>query len=121
MAEYVPSFLRITVHTVCVVGANPTDSHDVDLDTVTDEYGIPFVPKNRMSARLRDAALTVLTTAAKPGDNAVQLAIDLFGGAFTTSAERRMLQVGAAVWPRAAQANIVRAIDESRHPGLLRQ
>ncbi|WP_328435367.1 hypothetical protein [Nocardia puris] len=118
LVRWVPVTLQIQVRTTCVVGTEPRDSHDVDVTTVVDENGLPFIPKNRMSARLRDAALTVLGGPPEPVLS-TDTALALFGGAYTTEASRRGLHVGAAVWPRQAQASVVRSLrsKSGRYPG----
>lgn len=135
----VPSTLHVLVRTLCVVGIEPDTTHGVDLDTVIDEHGVPFVPRYRMAARLRDAALIVLNGPdARPGSDAgpdsgldsgagagaaadphsgadtatgmSTVATDLFGSSATAASSRRMLQVGAAVWPQRARATVARAM-----------
>jgi hypothetical protein len=118
-----PTTLRISVHTVCVVGVEPVGPHEADLDTVLDASGLPYVPKNRMSARLRDAALAVVTSAGGDAET-VSAAIELFGAAYDTGSARRLVQVGAAVWPDAAQAAIAAALAgqyQRREQALLRK
>ncbi|WP_405180952.1 hypothetical protein OG225_07110 [Nocardia sp. NBC_01377] len=102
-----PVLLEVTVHTVCVVGIEPVDARAVDVDTVRDGDGVPYVPKNRMSARLRDAALLVTE-----GPGSVDAALEVFGGAFSAGTERRLLEVGAATWPRQARAGVASALAE---------
>ncbi len=102
----------------CVIGVDDGDDLDVDLGTVVDEFGIPYIPKNRMSARLRDAALRVLGEAgATPAD--LDAAVALFGASETTAEQNRTVRVGRAQWPRDAQATVVAAIraHERRHVG----
>ncbi|MFE1592878.1 hypothetical protein [Nocardia sp. NPDC058705] len=105
MTTPAPSMLEVLVRTPCVVGTDPVNTHGVDIDTVCDANGIPYIPKNRMSARLRDAALTVL---AGPGGGptAVTSATALFGNAYSVGNTPRLLSVGAAKWPAAATAQV---------------
>ena len=110
--ERAPSTLQIRIHTVCVVGVEPIGPHGVDIDTVLDANGVPYVPRNRISARLRDAALIVLNSAGSD-DTDVVTARELFGRAFESGPARRLVQVGAAVWPSAAQATIAAALQAS--------
>ncbi|MFG1770767.1 hypothetical protein ACGFIX_14430 [Nocardia salmonicida] len=105
-----PRSLQVRVRTVAVIGTDPVDSHDVDLDTRCDSNGIPFVPKNRISARLRDAALTVLV-GPDGGLEAVETAIALFGAAKATTSEGRLVHVGAAVWPEFAAHRVDAVLD----------
>lgn len=104
-AAELPATLEVLIRTPCVVGTDPVNTHGADLDTVLDANGIPYIPKNRMSARLRDAALTVLSGPGG-GFDALTAVTALFGNAYTADDSRRMLSVGAAVWPAAATARV---------------
>ena len=105
MSDPKPTTLEVLVRTPCVVGTDPVNTHGADIDTVLDANGIPYIPKNRMSARLRDAALTVLSG---PGGGPVALAsaTALFGDAYSARGTARLLSVGAAAWPTAATAHV---------------
>ncbi|MGW5317319.1 hypothetical protein [Nocardia thailandica] len=105
-----PTQVEIRIRTVCVVGTDPVDGHDVDIDTVLDADGLPRIPKNRMSARFRDAALTVLA-GPDAGPAMRSTAIELFGAAFATSSRPRLLRVGAATWPIGAAASVRSALE----------
>lgn len=112
------SIMTVGILRPCVVGVDDGDDLDVDLGTVVDDFGIPYIPKNRMSARLRDAALRVFGEAgATPAD--LDAAVALFGASATTAEQDRVVRVGRAQWPRDAQATVVAAIraHEDRYGG----
>lgn len=109
-----PAVLTITVVSPCVLGIDPGGSLTADVASVVDEYGMPFIPRYRVAARLRDAALTVLSESGAT-DADVECATALFGASGISDRRRRALTVGHAQLPRAAQASVVNAITLSEN------
>lgn len=100
-----PSFLRIMLLSPAVVGVASADPLDVDLDVTTDTLGLPYIPRHRLAARLRDAADDV--AAAFP-DMAAALR-DLLGSSRRLTGTR-MLHIGHGELPRSVQAAAAHAV-----------
>jgi hypothetical protein len=101
----VPSFLRIELLSPAVVGVASSDPLDVDLEVTSDALGLPYLPRHRLAARLRDAA------------DDVAVAFPDMAGAFHDllgSSRRltgtRMLHVGHGELPRSVQAAAAHAV-----------
>lgn len=98
-APTLPTFLHLHLHSPTVLGVTSHDPLDVDLEATVDEYGLPYIQRHRLSARLRDAAL--LASGAYP--QIVPAALDLLGPAGSL-ASGRGLQIEHARLPRSVQA-----------------
>lgn len=110
---WVPAVLTIEVVSPCVIGVDPGGTLEADLVSVSDAYGLPYVPRYRLAARLRDAALTVLSQASVDRDGDLAAARELFGAGATSEGARRAVTVGHARLPRATQAVVASAIGAS--------
>lgn len=86
------------------VGAS-ADGTGADTDVVTDEHGLPYLPRHRLAARLRAGADDALTVA--PGLAAASA--DVFGRGRSHGPDR-MLRVGHAVLGGDVRAAVVRAL-----------
>ncbi|PCK22978.1 hypothetical protein [Rhodococcus qingshengii] len=100
-----PSFLRIMLLSPAVVGVASVDPLDVDLDVTTDVLGLPYIPRHRLAARLRDAADDV--AAAFP--DMITALRDLLGSSRRLTGTR-MLQIGHGELPRSVQAAAAHAV-----------
>jgi hypothetical protein len=99
-----PKLITIVVLTPAVVGTTGADPLGPDRDVRVDGHGLPFIPRARMSARFRDAALAV--TQARP--DSVGPALALFGRAGQVGG-RRALSIGPALLPRLVRAAVTEA------------
>lgn len=104
-AVAVPRFLRIELRTPTVLGAPSADPLDVDLDITADSDGLPYIPRHRLSARLRDAALE----ASWAYPSILPTALELLGSSRGVG-PRRCLQIGHARLPVAVRAVAARAL-----------
>jgi len=109
-----PAVLTIAVVSPCVVGIDPGGTLTADVASVVDEYGLPYIPRNRLAARLRDAALTVLSEGGA-SDADVECATSLFGASAVSDRQRRALTVSHAQLPRPLQATVASAINLSEN------
>ncbi|AUM20265.1 hypothetical protein [Rhodococcus ruber] len=100
-----PTELRIELLAPTVLGVASSDPLDVDLEVTTDPFGLPYLQRHRLSARLRDAALAA--SLAYP--DILVPALDLLGAARGLGAGRR-LQIGHARLPIAVQAAAAHAV-----------
>lgn len=100
-----PSFLRIALLSPAVVGVASSDPLDVDLEVPTDMFGLPYLPRHRLTARLRDAAVGV--AAAFP-DTAGAIH-DLLGSSRRLTGTR-MLHIGHGELPLSVQAAAAHAV-----------
>lgn len=101
----VPTFLQVVLHAPTVLAVAGTDPLDVDLEVTADEYGLPYIPRHRLSARLRNAAL--LASGAHP--QILAAALDLLGPAGALTAGRG-LQIGHARLPLSVQTAAAHAV-----------
>ena len=98
---------RVVVHLASAalfVGAS-ADGTDADTDVVTDEHGLPHLPRHRLAARLRAAADEAVTVA--PGVAAV--VGDLFGRGRGHGPDR-ILRLGHAVLGHGVRTAVARAL-----------
>lgn len=102
-----PRTLTLAIVSPMCVGVTGLDPLGPDRDVPVDAHGLPYVPRGRMSARLRDAALAVVQ--AFPGD--VGPATELLGAARGLGV-RRSLVVGPAMLPEAVRATVAAASGE---------
>lgn len=108
-----PVELTITVHTPLLSAVPDRAVAGEDLTTVLDSHGLPYLPRTVLSARLRDAALTVLL--ARPQD--AETALQLWGAAGSTLGSR-VLRVGAAVASTPVRRAVAAAV--AARPGVAR-
>lgn len=92
------------------VGAS-ADGTGADTDVVTDEHGLPYLPRHRLAARLRSGAQDALTVA--PG--LAGAAHEVFGRAGSHDADR-MLRVGHAVLGDEVRSAVARALAGRAEP-----
>lgn len=98
---------RVVVHLASAalfVGAG-VDGTDADTDVVTDEHGLPYLPRHRLAARLRTAADEAVTVA--PGLAAV---VDELFGRSRAHGPDRILRVGHAVLGDRVRTAVARAL-----------
>lgn len=98
---------RVVVHLASAalfVGAS-ADGTDADTDVVTDEHGLPFLPRHRLAARLRTAADEAV--AVNPG--LAEASDELFGRSCAHGPDR-ILRVGHAVLGDSARTAVARAL-----------
>ncbi|WP_017573000.1 hypothetical protein [Nocardiopsis halotolerans] len=104
---------RVVVHLASpalFVGAS-ADGTGADTDVVTDEHGLPHLPRHRLAARLRDGADDALVVA--PGLAGAR--DEVFGQAHSHGADR-MLRVGHAVLGDGVRAAVARALAGRAEP-----
>ncbi|MFL1377972.1 MULTISPECIES: hypothetical protein [unclassified Nocardiopsis] len=86
------------------VGAS-ADGTGADTDVVTDDHGLPYLPRHRLAARLRAGAQRAL--AVSPG---LEGAVGEVFGRGRSHGRDRMLRVGHAVTGDAVRAAVARAL-----------
>ncbi|MCP3013388.1 hypothetical protein NGM33_08585 [Nocardiopsis dassonvillei] len=104
---------RVTVHLASpalFVGAS-ADGTGADTDVVTDEHGLPYLPRHRLAARLRAGAVSALAVA--PG--LAGACDEVFGRGGSHGADR-MLRVGHAVLGDGVRAAVARALTGRAEP-----
>ncbi|MEV2277148.1 hypothetical protein AB0I72_16345 [Nocardiopsis sp. NPDC049922] len=104
---------RIAVHLASpalFVGAS-ADGTGADTDVVTDDRGLPYLPRHRLAARLRAGAASALTVA----PHLSRAADDLLGRDRSHGADR-MLRVGHAVLGDDVRAAVARALAGREEP-----
>jgi len=98
---------RIVVHLASpalFVGAS-ADGTGADTDVVTDEHGLPYLPRHRLAARLRAGAAGALAVAPE-----LAAACDEVFGRGRSHGADRMLRVGHAVLDDDVRSAVVRAL-----------
>jgi len=98
---------RIVVHLASpalFVGAS-ADGTGADTDVVTDEHGLPYLPRHRLAARLRAGAAGALAVAPE-----LAAACDEVFGRGRSHGADRMLRVGHAVLDEDVRSAVVRAL-----------
>lgn len=86
-----------------VIGTRSTSSGAVDLDTVRDDDGLPYIPRSVLTSRIRDAALVALTRPRPEGASdtwlrdRVSAMTDVMGTARSTG--HRLMYLGDATLP----------------------
>ncbi|WP_116246514.1 hypothetical protein [Nocardiopsis sp. FIRDI 009] len=104
---------RVTVYLAApalFVGAS-ADGTGADTDVVTDDHGLPYLPRHRLAARLRAGADSALTVA--PELSAA--ARDILGRERSHGADR-VLRVGHAVLGDGVRAAVARALAGRAEP-----
>lgn len=111
-----PDRIVVTIHSPALIGSSGARSHDVDLSTVLDAHGLPFIPKKRLWARLRDAGSLLLPTL--PPELVVGLTAVL--GAPGSLEASRAVRLGDAVLPSAVRTAVATAWDGPTATALTR-
>lgn len=104
---------RFVVHLASAalfVGAS-ADGTGADTDTVTDEHGLPYLPRHRLAARLRAAADDAVSVT--PGSAA---AADALFGRSRAHGPDRILRVGHATLGLEVRTAVARALAERPEP-----
>ena len=91
MNSTVPDALRIRLLSSLQAGELPAGSLSVDQEVPLDDYGLPYIPRRRVAARLRDALDQV--SLAWPGETGDTARRHLTGTARSTDS-RRILVLG---------------------------
>ncbi|MDA8369377.1 MAG: hypothetical protein M0026_05860 [Nocardiopsaceae bacterium] len=118
----VPAFLMVELAAPAVFSGASAAGTAADADVVTDAHGLPYLPRHRIAARLRDAA-----AGAARADPALLPSAHALFGASRGHGPDRILRIGHALPPEPVRAAIAwaleqRAADNSAEhgPALLR-
>ncbi|WFG44168.1 hypothetical protein [Pseudonocardia alni] len=106
--------VSLSVLTTTFVGTTGTDPLGVDRDVPVDASGLPYVPRARMSARFRDAALSV----GQAFPDLMPQLLDLFGVAGATG-RNRMLSIGRAELPLVVRAAVADTVGAGPSPAAV--
>ena len=98
------SILVRPVSSALFVGAS-ADGTGADTDVVTDDHGLPYLPRHRLAARLRAGALNALAVA----PDLEETVGEVFGLGGSHGRDR-MLRVGHAVTGEAVRTAVARAL-----------
>ncbi|MDS1270694.1 hypothetical protein RIF23_10325 [Lipingzhangella sp. LS1_29] len=120
-----PTHLRLQLASPAQFTGASAGGTDADTDVVTDEHGLPYYPRHRLAARLREGAVTAIRA---HGDrNLLRTAEELLGTTRGGHEATRALRIGHAHPALAVRAAVAAAQQrrEEEHPsdskGELRQ
>ncbi|WP_245646159.1 hypothetical protein [Nocardiopsis trehalosi] len=102
-----PAFLVIDLAAPALFAGASAAGTAADADVVTDAHGLPYLPRHRVAARLRDAAVTAVR--AEPA--LLPAARALFGAARAHGPDR-ILRIGHALPPEPVRAAVAWALEQ---------
>ncbi|GAA4952305.1 hypothetical protein GCM10023224_41300 [Streptomonospora halophila] len=106
-----PAFLLVDLVAPAIFAGASAAGTAADSDVVTDDHGLPYLPRQRIAARLRDAAVTAVR--AEP---ALLPAAHALFGASRRHGPGRILRISHATPPEPVRAAVAWAL-EQRAPG----
>ncbi|MDA0566377.1 hypothetical protein LG943_18950 [Streptomonospora sp. S1-112] len=104
-----PSVLVVDLAAPAIFAGASAAGTAADADVVTDSHGLPYLPRHRIAARLRDAAVT----AVRADPDLLPAAHALFG-ASREHGPGRILRVSHAQPPQAVRAAVAWAVEQRR-------
>lgn len=106
MTTAAPTIVTFTVVSPMFIAGESAGGTPADIDVTTDRHGLPFIPRARVSARLRDSALGVVTAFPDLLEPALQLL-----GRVGSHHTRRLLTVGDAHLPDPVRGAVAATLD----------
>ncbi|MUL43831.1 hypothetical protein FZ103_22140 [Streptomonospora sp. PA3] len=103
----VPEFLLVDLVAPAIFAGASAAGTAADSDVVTDAHGLPYLPRQRIAARLRDAAVTAVR--AEP---ALLPAAQALFGASRRHGPGRILRIGHATPPESVRAAVAWALEQ---------
>ncbi|MFC3518609.1 hypothetical protein ACFPZ0_26755 [Streptomonospora nanhaiensis] len=104
-----PSVLVVDLAAPAIFAGTSAAGTAADADVVTDAHGLPYLPRHRIAARLRDAAVT----AVRADPDLLPAAHALFG-ASREHGPGRILRVSHALPPHSVRAAVAWAVEQRR-------
>ncbi|QBI55015.1 hypothetical protein [Streptomonospora litoralis] len=102
-----PAYLLVDLVAPAIFAGASAAGTAADSDVVTDSHGLPYLPRQRIAARLRDAAVTAVRA-----DRALLPAAHALFGTSRRHGPGRILRVGHATPPEPVRAAVAWALEQ---------
>ncbi|MFC3994478.1 hypothetical protein ACFOVU_01015 [Nocardiopsis sediminis] len=102
-----PAVLIVSLAAPAVFAGTSASGSAADADVVTDAHGLPYLPRHRVAARLRDAAVSAVRA-----DPALLPAARALFGASREHGPDRILRIGHALPPESVRAAVAWALEQ---------